>query len=95
MHDGEVLLVIDVQNDFCPDGRLAVPKGDEVVPVVNRLARDFRLGRAAAFGRDRQYKRERFCDELFTRRAADVYFQHSDGRSRHPGYLAFDAHRPK
>lgn len=42
MHDGEVLLVIDVQNDFCPGGRLAVPGGDEVVPVINRLARDFR-----------------------------------------------------
>jgi nicotinamidase/pyrazinamidase len=33
----DVLLVIDVQNDFCPEGALAVPKGDEVVPVVNRL----------------------------------------------------------
>lgn len=42
MHDGEVLLVIDVQNDFCPGGRLAVPRGDEVVPVINRLARQFR-----------------------------------------------------
>jgi nicotinamidase/pyrazinamidase len=40
--DNEVLLVIDVQNDFCPGGRLAVPAGNEVVPVVNRLARDFR-----------------------------------------------------
>lgn len=40
--DGEVLLVIDVQNDFCPGGRLAVPRGDEVVHIINRLARDFR-----------------------------------------------------
>jgi nicotinamidase/pyrazinamidase len=37
----EVLLVIDVQNDFLPGGALAVPKGDEVVPVVNRLAAGF------------------------------------------------------
>jgi nicotinamidase/pyrazinamidase len=37
----EVLLVIDVQNDFCPGGALAVPDGDAVVPVINRLARDF------------------------------------------------------
>jgi nicotinamidase/pyrazinamidase len=37
----EVLLVVDVQNDFCPGGALAVPKGDEIVPVVNRLARRF------------------------------------------------------
>src|SRR5580704_12603215 len=37
----EVLLVVDVQNDFCPGGALAVPGGDEIVPVVNRLAREF------------------------------------------------------
>ena len=30
----DVLLVVDIQNDFCPYGALAVPKGDEVVPVV-------------------------------------------------------------
>ena len=43
MRTGEtdVLLVIDVQNDFCPGGALAVPKGDEVVPVVNRLGPRF------------------------------------------------------
>lgn len=39
--DGDVLIVVDVQNDFCPGGALAVPRGDEVVPVVNRLARQF------------------------------------------------------
>ncbi|MFZ2003873.1 MAG: bifunctional nicotinamidase/pyrazinamidase [Stellaceae bacterium] len=37
----DVLLVVDVQNDFCPGGALAVPEGDEIVPIVNRLARDF------------------------------------------------------
>jgi nicotinamidase/pyrazinamidase len=35
------LIVVDVQNDFCPGGALAVPKGDEVVPLVNRLAARF------------------------------------------------------
>jgi nicotinamidase/pyrazinamidase len=37
----EMLLVIDVQNDFMPGGALAVAHGDEVVPVINRLARSF------------------------------------------------------
>jgi nicotinamidase/pyrazinamidase len=43
IHPGprDVLLVVDVQNDFCPGGALAVPGGDAVVPVVNRLARAF------------------------------------------------------
>jgi len=32
------LLIVDVQNDFCPGGALAVPEGDRVVPVLNRAA---------------------------------------------------------
>jgi nicotinamidase/pyrazinamidase len=39
--DRDLLLVVDVQNDFCPGGALAVPGGDAIVPVVNRLAHDF------------------------------------------------------
>lgn len=35
--EADVLLVVDVQNDFCPDGALAVPEGDAIVPLVNRL----------------------------------------------------------
>jgi nicotinamidase/pyrazinamidase len=35
------LIVVDVQNDFIPGGALAVPRGDEVVPVINRLAARF------------------------------------------------------
>ena len=38
---GDVLLVVDVQNDFCPGGALAVPGGNEVVPIVNRIASRF------------------------------------------------------
>lgn len=34
---GTALVVIDVQNDFCPGGALAVAGGDEILPVVNRL----------------------------------------------------------
>lgn len=33
-----VLLVVDVQNDFCPGGALAVPGGNEVIPVIHRMA---------------------------------------------------------
>lgn len=35
------LLVIDIQNDFTPGGALAVPQGDAIVPLVNRLAAGF------------------------------------------------------
>jgi nicotinamidase/pyrazinamidase len=37
----DVLLAVDLQNDFCPGGALAVPGGDEVVPVINALSRRF------------------------------------------------------
>ncbi|HET6519702.1 MAG TPA: bifunctional nicotinamidase/pyrazinamidase [Geminicoccaceae bacterium] len=37
----DVLLVVDVQNDFCGGGRLAVADGDAVVPLINALARRF------------------------------------------------------
>jgi nicotinamidase/pyrazinamidase len=40
--DHDVLVAVDVQNDFCPGGRLPVPEGDRVVPAINALARRFR-----------------------------------------------------
>ena len=37
----DCLIVVDVQNDFCPGGALEVKHGDEIVPLVNQLARKF------------------------------------------------------
>jgi nicotinamidase/pyrazinamidase len=39
--DTEALIVIDVQNDFCPGGLLAVAEGDRIVPGINALMNDF------------------------------------------------------
>jgi nicotinamidase/pyrazinamidase len=39
----DALLVVDVQNDFLPGGALAVPDGDKVIPVINRLLDQFDL----------------------------------------------------
>lgn len=41
MARGDALLIVDVQNDFCPGGSLAVPGGDRVVPVLNRYLAAF------------------------------------------------------
>jgi nicotinamidase/pyrazinamidase len=41
VNDTDVLLVVDIQNDFLPGGALAVPEGDAVVPLANRLADRF------------------------------------------------------
>ena len=37
------LILVDIQNDFCPSGALAVTEGDQIVPVVNRLIPEFSL----------------------------------------------------
>ena len=42
MAEGDALLIVDVQNDFCPGGSLAVPEGDRVVPVLNEYIAAFR-----------------------------------------------------
>lgn len=39
----KALLIVDVQNDFCPGGTLAVPGGDRVVPVINSLMDAFEI----------------------------------------------------
>lgn len=36
LQPGDALIIVDVQNDFCPGGALPVERGDEVVPVLNR-----------------------------------------------------------
>ena len=42
-NNNNALLLIDIQNDFCPGGSLAVKEGDRVVPVVNELQKHFAL----------------------------------------------------
>jgi nicotinamidase/pyrazinamidase len=37
----DVLIVVDVQNDFCPGGALAVPEGDAVIPAILKIAPKF------------------------------------------------------
>lgn len=47
------LIIVDVQNDFCPGGALAVADGDQVVPVLNRQIQVFSAaGRLVVAGRD-------------------------------------------
>jgi nicotinamidase/pyrazinamidase len=41
LKDGDALILVDVQNDFLPGGALAVPNGDQVVPVLNEYIERF------------------------------------------------------
>jgi nicotinamidase/pyrazinamidase len=45
----DALVVVDVQNDFCPGGTLGVPEGDRVVPLLNRYIARFREAGAPVF----------------------------------------------
>ncbi len=42
LHPGDALIIVDVQNDFLPGGALAVPRGDEVIPVLNEYISIFK-----------------------------------------------------
>ncbi len=60
MPSTDALLIVDVQNDFCPTGALAVPQGDRVVPVLNEYAARFHgLGLPVYASRDWHPERTR------------------------------------
>jgi len=49
----EALIIVDLQNDFCPGGSLAVPRGDDIIPAVNDwIARIEAAGQRIVFTRD-------------------------------------------
>ncbi len=39
----KALIIVDVQYDFLPNGTLAVPKGDEIIPIINNLQKEYNL----------------------------------------------------
>lgn len=49
MRNRSALVIVDLQNDFCPGGSLPVPEGDRTVPVVNRYMDLFRAAGVPAF----------------------------------------------
>jgi nicotinamidase/pyrazinamidase len=41
LQSGDALIIVDVQNDFLPGGSLGVPRGDEIIPVINNYITQF------------------------------------------------------
>ncbi|MCR4299465.1 MAG: isochorismatase family protein [Gallionella sp.] len=58
--EGDALLIVDVQNDFLPGGSLAVPRGDEVVTVLNRYLDIFAMQNLPVYA-TRDWHPERHC----------------------------------
>lgn len=50
--ENTALVVVDVQNDFLPDGNLAVPEGDEVIEIINKITRSIKFGGGIYFSKD-------------------------------------------
>jgi nicotinamidase/pyrazinamidase len=49
MKKKSTLLIVDVQNAFCPNGSLAVPEGDSIIPVLNKYIKIFSAGKLPIF----------------------------------------------
>ena len=60
LQPGDALLIVDVQNDFLPGGSLAVPRGDEVVPALNRAIDAFKARGLPVYA-TRDWHPERHC----------------------------------
>ncbi|UII30678.1 bifunctional nicotinamidase/pyrazinamidase [Fulvivirga ulvae] len=52
----DALMIVDIQNDFTPGGSLAVPQGNEIIPVVNELQKSFELVIATQDWHPREHK---------------------------------------
>ncbi len=97
------LLVVDVQNDFCPGGALAVPEGDKVVPVINGLMEKFETVVASKDWHPsdsihfkkwpphcvRDTKGAEFHPNLAVDRIGEVFLKGT--RNKDDGYSAFEA----
>lgn len=99
----KALLIVDVQNDFCPGGVLAAPGGDKVVPVINRLmehfdiivaSRDWHPKGSIHFNKWPAHCVENsfgasFHSDLNTKNIQQVFFKGTENRD--DGYSAFEA----
>ncbi len=99
----KALLIVDVQNDFCPGGALAAPGGDKVVPVINRLmdyfdiivaSRDWHPKESVHFNKWPVHCVENsfgaaFHSDLNTKNIQQVFLKGTGNRD--DGYSAFEA----
>ena len=97
------LFIVDVQNDFLPGGALAVPRGDEVIPVINELqkrfewifaSKDWHPAATVHFDKwpvhcVRGTKGAAFPDALHVRRIEKVFLKGTGNTD--DGYSAFEA----
>jgi nicotinamidase/pyrazinamidase len=87
------LIIVDVQNDFCPGGALAVPEGDSVVPVLNRYIGIFQAGDAPIVATRDWHPREHCSFKSFGGIWPPHCIQNTPGAEFHPGLTLPDTVR--
>lgn len=99
----KALLIVDLQNDFCPKGALPAPKGDRIVPVINRMmdkfdfilaSKDWHPADTVHFKKwpvhcVRETQGAAFHPSLNTSKIDKVFLKGTDNRD--DGYSAFEA----
>ena len=81
---GDLLLVIDVQKDFCPGGALAVEKGDEIIPVLNKWIKEALDSSIPVYASRDWHPRNSISFEEYGGPWPPHCIQDSDGASFHP-----------
>lgn len=84
LRTGDALFIVDVQNDFCPGGALAVPEGDAVVPVLNRWIKRARAASLPIYASRDWHPREHSSFEHQDGQWPQHCVQGTEGAALHP-----------
>jgi nicotinamidase/pyrazinamidase len=84
MKKNYALLIVDVQNDFCPDGKLAVPEGDTIVPVLNKYISMFARNKWPVFASRDWHPKQTAHFEKFGGQWPEHCVQDTSGAKFHP-----------
>ncbi len=81
----DALIVVDVQKDFCPGGSLAVPFGDEVVPILNDYVGKFKSKSLAVFATRDWHPKNHISFKAYGGIWPAHCVKETDGAKFHPG----------
>jgi nicotinamidase/pyrazinamidase len=85
MKKTKALLIVDVQNDFCPGGKLAVSEGDKVVPVLNKYIAFFSKNNLPVFASRDWHPRKTGHFRQYGGKWPQHCVQETEGAQFHPG----------
>ena len=84
LDERSALIIVDVQRDFCPGGALAVPYGDEIIPVLNRYIEKFEETGAPIFATRDWHPKNHISFKSEGGQWPEHCVQNSEGAEFHP-----------